>query len=118
MALWKTLSAGALIWLSLVQTSYAEIAVTRVNRMMASYYWQPQSLASGGRFNPHGFTAAHRSLLFGTRLRVCLTGCTIVIVNDRGPFIPGRSLDLSLAAAKAIGLTSRGVALVQVEIIK
>lgn len=83
--------------------------------MIASYYWQPQSLASGGRFNPRGLTAAHRSLPFGTKLRVCLHGCVIVIVNDRGPFVKGRTLDLSLAAAKAIGLVSQGVSTISVE---
>ncbi len=64
--------------------------------------------ASGERFNPNAMTAAHRSLPFGTRVRVCLRGCVVVRLNDRGPFIRGRSLDLSRAAARAIGLAGVG----------
>lgn len=60
--------------------------------------------ASGERFDPNGMTAAHKTLPFGARLRVCLRGCVVVRVSDRGPFIKGRSLDLSRAAARAIGL--------------
>ncbi len=68
--------------------------------------------ASGLPFRPEGFTAAHRSLPFGTRLRVCLDRCIVVTVTDRGPFAPGRSLDLSHGAARAIGLLRRGVAVI------
>ena len=60
--------------------------------------------ASGERFNPNGMTAAHRSLPFGTRLRVCHRGCITVRISDRGPFIRGRCLDLSRGAARAIGV--------------
>jgi rare lipoprotein A len=70
--------------------------------------------ASGEPFSPHGLTAAHRSLPFGTRLRVCHRGrCCVVRVNDRGPFVRGRSLDLSVGAARAIGMG--GVGLVTIE---
>lgn len=72
--------------------------------------------ASGERFNPHALTCAHRSLPFGTRLRVSYAGRSVVCrVNDRGPFIKGRTIDLSLAAARAIGLEARGVGPVTVE---
>ena len=57
-------------------------------------------------FNPHAYTAAHRTLPFGTHLRVCHHGCTTVVVNDRGPFVRGRHLDLSYGAARAIGMGS------------
>ncbi len=65
--------------------------------------------ASGEKFNPNGFTAAHRSLPFGTCLRVRnpKTGRSVAVrVNDRGPFTKGISLDLSYGAARAIGMRS------------
>lgn len=65
--------------------------------------------ANGERFNQNGLTAAHKTLPFGTRLRVCFKRCAVVRVNDRGPYIQGRSIDLSKGAADAIGLTSYGV---------
>lgn len=85
---------------------------------MASYYWQPQRVASGGMFNPNAFTAAHRTYPFGTRVRVTnvRNGLSVVVtINDRGPFVRGRIIDLSLAAAKAIQMTRSGVAPVTVE---
>jgi rare lipoprotein A len=80
---------------------------------MASYYKSGKRTANGERFNPHGLTAAHRKLKFGTKLRVTniRTGKSVVVrINDRGPFIRGRIIDLSLGAAKVIGLTATGVA--------
>jgi rare lipoprotein A len=78
--------------------------------------------SSGVRFNPRLLTAAHRSLPFGTHLRVTnLTNhrSIIVIVNDRGPAAStGRSLDLTKAAASKIGMLEAGIALVNVEVIK
>jgi rare lipoprotein A len=75
--------------------------------------------ANGERYNPGGYTAAHKSLPFGTKVRV--TGSNgrsvIVRINDRGPFIPGRSLDLSVGAARAIGLTSSGVGTVRMDVL-
>jgi rare lipoprotein A len=68
--------------------------------------------ASGERYDPDRFTAAHRTLPFGTRLRVTdmrLHRSVTVVVNDRGPFTKGRVLDLSLAAAKALRMTGRGL---------
>lgn len=60
--------------------------------------------ASGERFNPNALTAAHRTLPFGTRVRVTHKGRSVIVrINDRGPFIRGRSLDLSRAAARRIG---------------
>ena len=80
-------------------------------RVISAYYWEGQHTASGQPFNPHGMTAAHRTLPFGTRLTVTnpRTGkSVIVVVNDRGPFVAGVSLDLSLGAAQAIGLRGTG----------
>jgi rare lipoprotein A len=86
---------------------------------MASYYGNESGsrTASGQRFSQGGMTAAHRSLPFGTKLRVSHGGRSVVVtVNDRGPFIRGRVLDLSKGAASAIGLTSAGVGRVVAEV--
>ena len=86
---------------------------------MASFYGNESGskTASGQRFNQGAMTAAHRSLPFGTRLRVTHGDRSVVVtVNDRGPFIRGRVLDLSKGAASAIGLTSRGVGRVVAEV--
>lgn len=86
-------------------------------RMVASFYGHGERLsrhtASGAVFNPSAHTAAHKTLPFGTHLRVCHHGCTTVVVNDRGPFVRGRSLDLSYGAARAIGMGSTSAITVQ-----
>jgi rare lipoprotein A len=65
--------------------------------------------ASGERMNPQAMTAAHRSLPFGTRVHVTgPLGSVVVRVNDRGPFVKGRCIDLSYGAAKAIGIAGVG----------
>ena len=87
---------------------------------MASYYGSEAGsrTASGQRMNSNAMTCAHRSLPFGTRLRVTHGGSSVVvIVNDRGPFIRGRVLDLSTGAARAIGLTRAGVGRVTAEVV-
>lgn len=87
--------------------------------MVASYYGSESGnrTANGERFNPSGMTAAHRTLPFGTRLRVCYRGaCVVVRISDRGPAKwTGRQLDLSKGAARTIGMLRVGVARVQVE---
>jgi len=86
----------------------------------ASYYWEPQALASGGRFNPNAMTAAHKTLPFGTRVRVTNqhNGQSVdVIINDRGPYVAGRVIDLSKAAAQSINMTGSGVVPVSVRIL-
>jgi rare lipoprotein A len=78
---------------------------------MASYYGNESGsrTASGQRMNPSAMTAAHRTLPFGTKLRVTHDGRSVVVtINDRGPFIRGRVLDLSTGAARAIGLPGVG----------
>ncbi|SRR6266436_9355832 len=80
-------------------------------RIMSAFYWQGQRTASGQRFDPQGMTAAHRTLPFGTRLTVTnpRTGKSVtVVINDRGPFVSGVALDLSLGAAQAIGMHGTG----------
>jgi len=92
---------------------------TRSFSGMASYYGNEsgRKTASGERFNQNAMTCAHRSLPFGTKLRVTHgERSVVVIVNDRGPFIRGRVLDLSTGAARAIGLTGAGVGRVTAEV--
>jgi rare lipoprotein A len=87
---------------------------------MASYYGNESGsrTASGQRFNQNALTAAHRSLPFGTKLRVTHGGSSVIVtINDRGPFVRGRVLDLSTGAARAIGLTGAGVGRVTAEVV-
>ena len=80
----------------------------------ASFYgvgdgYHGQITANGERFNTYAMTAAHRYLPFGTRLRVTHGGRSVVVrINDRGPFVAGRDLDLSYAAFQALASPSRG----------
>lgn len=74
---------------------------------MASWYKMGRKTANGERFIPMGLTCAHRSLRFGTKLKITNlhNGRSVVVrVNDRGPFVRGRVLDLSQGAARAIGM--------------
>src|SRR5580693_8343790 len=85
---------------------------------VASYYGNESGskTASGERFNQNAMTCAHRSLPFGTKLRVSAGGRSVVVtVNDRGPFVRGRVLDLSKGAARALGMG--GLARVTAEVI-
>ena len=75
---------------------------------IASYYWEGRSTASGERFNPNGMTAAHPTLPFGTHVRVTnkRNGRTVVVrINDRGPFVRGRVIDVTPAGARALGFS-------------
>lgn len=83
----------------------------------ASYYKHGSRTANGERFDPHGFTAAHRTLPFGTKVLVTnlKTGKSVIVrINDRGPHVKGRIIDLSYGAAKAVGITASGVAQVKI----
>ena len=87
---------------------------------LASYYGQGEVTATGERFDPSGMTAAHRTLPFGTRVRVTRvdTGNSVVVrINDRGPFKPGRVIDLSEGAAENLGITGVGLAEVRLEVL-
>jgi rare lipoprotein A len=83
----------------------------------ASYYKHGARTANGERFDPHGFTAAHRTLPFGTKVLVTnvKTGKSVIVrINDRGPFIKNRIIDVSYGAAKVLGITATGVATVKI----
>ncbi|MGW2214229.1 septal ring lytic transglycosylase RlpA family protein [Nonomuraea sp. NPDC001684] len=86
----------------------------------ASYYGEPQMTASGERFNPSAMTAAHKTLPLGSRVRVTnpRNGSAVTVrINDRGPYVGGRCLDLSRAAFDAIGSLGAGVMTVRYEVL-
>jgi rare lipoprotein A len=97
-------AVGVIMCLSLSNAAKAEVA---------SVYGGSDGLcgsrtANGEHMNCSAMTAAHRTLPFGTRITVCHHGCVVVRINDRGPFVPGRHIDLTPAAAHAIGLSQTG----------
>jgi peptidoglycan lytic transglycosylase len=91
------------------------------SRGVASFYGHDSETASGEKFDPNQLTAAHRTLPFGTRLRVTnlTNGRSVTVrVNDRGPFVRGRTVDVSSSAAAALQMTERGVAKVKLDIVQ
>lgn len=92
--------------------------------MKASWYgpgFHGQKTANGEQYDQMSFTAAHKTLKFGTLLKITNLRnkkSVVVRINDRGPYIAGRDLDLSKAAALALGMVKRGVAKIKVEEIK
>ena len=88
---------------------------------VASFYTEGARTANGERLNPEALTAAHPTLPFGTHLRITsvASGRSVVVrVNDRGPFLKGRAVDVSYSAAKQLGITERGVAKVKMEVVQ
>lgn len=88
---------------------------------IASFYWQGTRTASGEPFDRRALTAAHPRLRFGTRVRVTnlSNGRSVVVrINDRGPFKPGRIIDLSEGAAEVIGMKTAGLANVRVDVLE
>ncbi|SEM52916.1 septal ring lytic transglycosylase RlpA family protein [Nonomuraea pusilla] len=86
----------------------------------ASYYDEPQMTASGERFDPSAMTAAHKTLPLGSRVRVINpnSGASVIVrINDRGPYVGGRCLDLSRAAFSAIGSVGAGVMTVKYQVL-
>ncbi len=90
----------------------------------ASWYgadFQGRRMASGRMFNPQHLTAAHRTISLGSKVKVTelRTGRSVVVqITDRGPYLPGRDIDLSYAAARELGIVRRGVARVRLEVIE
>jgi rare lipoprotein A len=88
---------------------------------LASFYTEGSQTASGERFDTRELTAAHRTLPFGTRLRVTnvATGRSVTVrVNDRGPFVPGRVVDVSYSAAETLGMVGGGIAKVKLDVVQ
>ena len=99
--------------LTLLVSAVAFITINTAHAEVASVYGGSDGhcgsrSANGERANCPAMTAAHRTLPFGSRVTVCHHGCVVVRINDRGPFLPGRHIDLTPAAARAIGLTDIG----------
>src|SRR5271154_3167094 len=85
---------------------------------LASFYTEGSKTASGEKIDGHRLTAAHRTLPFGTHVRVTnvANGRSVTVrINDRGPFVPGRVVDVSYVAAETLGMTGTGVAKVKLE---
>ena len=109
----KRIISGAFIAAACLGTS-----ASSAGTMLASWYgpyFHGRLTANGETYDMHGITAAHKTLPFGTKLLVCYQGCTTVRINDRGPYIGERELDLSYGAAKAIGMIDVGVADISVK---
>jgi rare lipoprotein A len=97
-------------------------AGTRIaSQGIASFYTEGTRTASGEKFDTNQLTAAHPSLPFGTRLRVTnvATGKSVTVrVNDRGPYVPGRVVDVSYSAARMLGMVGGGIAKVKLDVVK
>jgi rare lipoprotein A len=103
------------------QTPSGYPPVERGRVSLYSHEFAGRPTASGERFDPEALTMAHRTLPFGTRVRVTNLEnrqSVEVVVNDRGPFIRGRIADLSLAAARRLGMVARGVVDAVLEIVE
>lgn len=83
---------------------------TMANEVWASWYKHGTRTANGERYNPYGLTVAHKTLPFGTILRLTRGDKSVIVrVNDRGPFIKGRTIDLSYGAAQELGCIKSGI---------
>jgi len=88
---------------------------------LASFYAEGSKTASGEKFDGQKLTAAHRTLPFGTQVRVTnvANGRSVTVrINDRGPFVRGRVVDVSYLAAKTLGMTGRGIAKVKLDVVQ
>jgi rare lipoprotein A len=102
--------------------SHKNAAETQVaSHGLASFYTEGTQTANGERFDTRQLTAAHPTLPFGTRLRVTnvATGRSVTVrVNDRGPFVPGRVVDVSQSAAETLGMVGGGIAKVKLDVVQ
>jgi rare lipoprotein A len=113
MLLTRTLVAAVLCFaLSPAQAKPAVRAVKKAepsSRMVASVYWEGKRVATGQKFDPNGMTVAHKSLPFGTRLIVSYgRNVAEVVVNDRGPYVRGREIDLTKGVARSLHFSGVG----------
>ncbi len=103
-----------------VSTFHAAPSLSDTSVTTASWYQCCHTTANGESFNPDGLTAAHKTLPFGTRLQVTnlANNRTVTVrINDRGPFVGGRGLDLSRGAARAIGCIASGTCQVSMRVL-
>ncbi|WP_116288931.1 septal ring lytic transglycosylase RlpA family protein [Ensifer sp. LCM 4579] len=116
----RTAAAAALFTVGMGLIPASETQAAGAGCGGASWYALTSKTASGERMNPSRLTAAHRSLKFGTKVQVTnkRNGKSVVVrINDRGPFIRGRVIDLSKAAASQIGMVRSGTASVCYQVI-
>jgi rare lipoprotein A len=102
-------------------TPFARHTPATPTQGVASFYTEGQQTASGEKFDTNELTAAHPTLPFGTRLRVTnvATGKSVTVrVNDRGPYVAGRVVDVSYSAANELGMVGSGVAKVKLDVVK
>ena len=120
----KAAIGAAVIFCSLGFGNLHVVAGEKTTVGNASWYggqFHGKRTANGERFNMDGLTAAHRSLPFGSRVRVtnpATNDSVVVRINDRGPFVGNRVIDLSRGAAKAVRIISAGVAQVRLEVLR
>ena len=113
----KHVQVVAVLGLSALSVVHPGATADAAQTGKASYYKHGHRTANGERFNPRDYTAAHRSLPFGTRVLVTnlKNGKSVIVrINDRGPHVRGRIIDLSYGAAQVVGLTAMGVATVKI----
>lgn len=111
--MFKKITSGIIAGACLMSAALPMKSSAATRPMLTSYYahyFHGRTTANGETFNMYANTAAHKTLPFGTRLRVCYQGCVDVRINDRGPYIGDRELDLSYGSASRIGLLGPGVA--------
>lgn len=116
----KTSATRAFFTAAMAVAFFHQAAPAQAQCGKASWYAEHGRTASGERMKPEARTAAHRSLPFGTLVRVenLRNGRAVVVrINDRGPFIKGRVIDLSRGAASEIGLVSSGTASVRLSVL-
>ena len=118
---WSGLLLAHLALLMTCQTLDEARAGEREEIGLASYYFDGQKTASGEPFDSNALTGAHRTVPFGTTVRVTIlkTGKQVIVrINDRGPFVKGRIIDVSRHAAEVLGMVGAGLARVKVEIVR
>jgi rare lipoprotein A len=116
----RKMCVTALLGMALWSTPSLAIQSNQPSTVIASYYDYGSRTASGERFRPDGLTAAHRTMKFGTMLKVTnqTNGRSVVVrINDRGPFVKSHAIDLSRGAARSIGMLQAGVARVTLELV-
>lgn len=92
------------------------------NCVLASWYgpgFHGRTTANGEKYNMYAYTAAHKTYKFGTRLRITHNGKSVIVkINDRGPYVGNRKIDLSKAAARDLGIIQKGVGKVCYEVLQ